>query len=1340
MWDASFGTPTDPASSAYRTLQKFSGNLIELPGTSPLALDAVNTQAVWNYLNREGRVWSTDARDTLNGLRIGSHAYNPSDFSHVDAYILDASHGDGGQWPAAFQTPDEDLTSGHSLGDVQHFNSTMLPGPPHASPFDEAGTGWTAPGSLQFVDFNHEMAHGFLQGGLLGSGPMAGGFQGELWSAAAEVVSGINYQETHVEVPYTWSLLAWCDPTGGCVPQPAPGNNRFSQSNYQARTSFMAYVGYNFLGANTNRTLAGMQDDLMYKWVRASNRTLLGLQSQLGDATCATCAAKSYFHPLGVAMPNTDRLQVLHHNWRVANFVNNPGLAEGQFGLPAWSGFSPANNQGAWQSIDGVANDDIVALPQVVDLGPHAVLKDTTFKWQRSMRGANHPLALTVFSANYWVFRPTAGLQSLNRDLVIRVSPQAYYDPGYLVNSNGNHYATSDVRLMASAVAYDSLDLASGDASSLWQHPNAASFATSVSWTDTDTLTGEVTVTIPSFGVTHKAVVLVVTLADGRKNSWTSDVDLGYEELLPYRLDAGLRSTASDSQIPVNISSVLGSSDDWPAWSPASDELVYSTIDPAVSPWMQIYRRRLDGTPPARIAPQSATQSFPDWSPRGGDIVWSQYAANGQVDLWETLSGQAAQKLTSIVGASYAPAYAPNGEGIAYLCDHATADGFAWDLRFINRDGTGDRLVSRFLYPNYSVAPLLLEAPRWSRDGKYLYVADYNHQILRCPASGGAPTVVPIGVTEFANFDLHPGKGRIALTSTSPLPNWGPTAPPSYIWQPSIQVQRAALLDTTAGVRDTSYRFITRGAFAQNVRWSRDGLKLAYSASQGDAPSDRNLFAARADWNHAPSLMPMTDMSVPACTPFTFGPITASDPDGEAVTLEVSMMPSGMTFDSQHVLRWQFPEPGEYNFVVRAMDGTSGVDSKVIHLSCFYSDNCDAALTGGAGGGGGSFGNGRAGAFYVAPTAGSASGNSMLDGTPESGGWVDRSERLAGLAAGTDGVVHAKLHMGSGSSALVDRVRLRVVDRPAGTIACATATGVAVGRATSLGSLAANDGASVSLSNEFSVQSQVFAAGTSLTGLVPDSARADAIVTECRRAGPLAQSVQEGVTVQMGDGVTWTPIGTIHPRRDWDELAVLASGGHHVRLVFGADAEVRSMRSLTRVDHDSLVATTLVAPSDAGDASVLQSIVAADDSALTLTNGDDLPLVFNAPTQASGTERSWFLDLRGRYEAGAGAAAQARQTEVTPARFEFAAPTPNPFSHVTTLAFALPSAGRVQMEIMDAQGRRVRTLIEEDRPAGRYDLTWDGHDSAGRAVAPGVYLARIVAGSDRGVRRVVLAR
>jgi len=83
---------------------------------------------------------------------------------------------------------------------------------------------------------------------------------------------------------------------------------------------------------------------------------------------------------------------------------------------------------------------------------------------------------------------------------------------------------------------------------------------------------------------------------------------------------------------------------------------------------------------------------------------------------------------------------------------------------------------------------------------------------------------------------------------------------------------------------------------------------------------------------------------------------------------------------------------------------------------------------------------------------------------------------------------------------------------------------------------------------------------------------------------------------------------------------------------------------------------------------------------------------------------------------------------------------PNPFNPSTHIAFDLPSAGPVSMRVLDASGRVVRTLIDDDRSAGPHAVRWDGTDGAGLPVASGVYFYRIEAAGEVLSQRMVLLK
>jgi hypothetical protein len=82
--------------------------------------------------------------------------------------------------------------------------------------------------------------------------------------------------------------------------------------------------------------------------------------------------------------------------------------------------------------------------------------------------------------------------------------------------------------------------------------------------------------------------------------------------------------------------------------------------------------------------------------------------------------------------------------------------------------------------------------------------------------------------------------------------------------------------------------------------------------------------------------------------------------------------------------------------------------------------------------------------------------------------------------------------------------------------------------------------------------------------------------------------------------------------------------------------------------------------------------------------------------------------------------------------------SPNPFTGRTAIAYALPAASHVSLNIYDVNGRLVRTVVDADMEAGTHRATWDGTDDRGHRVARGMYFCRMAAGEFSATGKVVL--
>jgi hypothetical protein len=92
-----------------------------------------------------------------------------------------------------------------------------------------------------------------------------------------------------------------------------------------------------------------------------------------------------------------------------------------------------------------------------------------------------------------------------------------------------------------------------------------------------------------------------------------------------------------------------------------------------------------------------------------------------------------------------------------------------------------------------------------------------------------------------------------------------------------------------------------------------------------------------------------------------------------------------------------------------------------------------------------------------------------------------------------------------------------------------------------------------------------------------------------------------------------------------------------------------------------------------------------------------------------------------------------------PGAFHLTQNYPNPFSEEvafghphTMINFSLPEAGGVTINIFNENGQLVRELISGQYVRGSYQVNWNGRDTAGRAVAAGIYLYRLVVKNENG--------
>jgi flagellar hook assembly protein FlgD len=83
---------------------------------------------------------------------------------------------------------------------------------------------------------------------------------------------------------------------------------------------------------------------------------------------------------------------------------------------------------------------------------------------------------------------------------------------------------------------------------------------------------------------------------------------------------------------------------------------------------------------------------------------------------------------------------------------------------------------------------------------------------------------------------------------------------------------------------------------------------------------------------------------------------------------------------------------------------------------------------------------------------------------------------------------------------------------------------------------------------------------------------------------------------------------------------------------------------------------------------------------------------------------------------------------------------PNPFNASTVIRYDLPSASFVRLEIYNALGQKIKTLMSAKESAGEHRIQWDATNDAGQPAPSGVYLIQLQAGKETRTHKVTVVR
>jgi hypothetical protein len=88
-----------------------------------------------------------------------------------------------------------------------------------------------------------------------------------------------------------------------------------------------------------------------------------------------------------------------------------------------------------------------------------------------------------------------------------------------------------------------------------------------------------------------------------------------------------------------------------------------------------------------------------------------------------------------------------------------------------------------------------------------------------------------------------------------------------------------------------------------------------------------------------------------------------------------------------------------------------------------------------------------------------------------------------------------------------------------------------------------------------------------------------------------------------------------------------------------------------------------------------------------------------------------------------------------PAEYFIAQNYPNPFNPTTKIKFGLPKNGNVKLTVYDILGREITVLANEYKPAGTYEVDFDGTN-----LPSGLYFYKLEAGGFTLTKKMLLIK
>ena len=93
------------------------------------------------------------------------------------------------------------------------------------------------------------------------------------------------------------------------------------------------------------------------------------------------------------------------------------------------------------------------------------------------------------------------------------------------------------------------------------------------------------------------------------------------------------------------------------------------------------------------------------------------------------------------------------------------------------------------------------------------------------------------------------------------------------------------------------------------------------------------------------------------------------------------------------------------------------------------------------------------------------------------------------------------------------------------------------------------------------------------------------------------------------------------------------------------------------------------------------------------------------------------------------------EISTSPKEFYLSQNFPNPLNPSTTIKYSIPKSSQVTLKIFNTLGQEIEALVNEEKPVGTYELTWNAAN-----LPSGVYFYQLYAGKFIKTKKMILLR